>query len=142
MDNFALEPLQIHAARQELLACNARTALCGLTLTETDVEQLAQAHVDALRSTGRVEFGGGALQKLVYAFCDSPYLTQENYAQTLSELQEIFYCFKNESGERLSDDELIGAMKEVFDGRAQGSLEYLAGTSPEELCRRARSGWF
>jgi len=140
MDDFALEPLQVHAAQQELLACNGRTAPYGLTLTLTDIEELAQGHIDALRSAGRVEFGGGVLQKLVDAFCDSPYLTQDNYAQALSELQEIFYYYKGESMERLSDDDLIGAMKEVFDGRAQGSLEYLAGTSLEELCRRARGG--
>ena len=138
MDHFALEPLQIRAAEQELRMCNEHTAAFGLVLTEADIGQLAQGHVDALRSTGRVEFGGGVLQKLVDAFRDSPYITQENYAQTLSELQEIFYYFKNESMDRLSDDELIGAMKEVFDVQAQGSLEYLAGTALEELCRKTR----
>ena len=40
----------------------------------------------------------------------------------------------------MSDDELIEAMRDVFNGVAQGSLDYLAGTSLEELCRDARAG--
>ncbi|MPN09227.1 hypothetical protein SDC9_156516 [bioreactor metagenome] len=43
--------------------------------------------------------------------------------------------------ERISDDELIEFMKQVFDGKAQGSLEYLSGTSLEELCRNTRYGY-
>ncbi len=31
-------------------------------------------------------------------------------------------------------------MKSVFDGKAQGSLEYLAGTALENLCRILRGG--
>ena len=43
--------------------------------------------------------------------------------------------------DRISDDELIEFMKTVFDGRAEGSLDYLSGTSLEELCRYAREGY-
>jgi hypothetical protein len=72
-------------------------------------------------------------------FCDSPYIHSRNYEETLSELQDIFYYFKGEAMERLSDDELIGAMSKVFNGVAHGSLEYLAETSLEELCRKLRA---
>lgn len=34
-----------------------------------------------------------------------------------------------------TDDELIEIMVSVFNGRAQGSVEYLAGTSLDTLCR-------
>ena len=82
----------------------------------------------------RVRFTGYSL------FCDSPFLTRDNYAQTLAELQDAFYYFKNESEDRISDDELVELMRDVFNGRAQGSMEHLIGTSLEELCRWARGG--
>jgi hypothetical protein len=127
-------------AAQELRECNLFTGRYGLSLSEAQIERLVVRRFGALRDTGRVEFGEGILKKLIYAFCDSPYLFQENYEDTLLELQDSFYYFKGEADERLSDDELIGFMKQVFDGPAQGSLEYLSGTSLEELCRDARNG--
>ena len=42
--------------------------------------------------------------------------------------------------EQISDDELIEFMKREFDGKCQGSIEYLSGTSLEELCRGTRYG--
>jgi len=126
---------------QELRDCNALSGRYGLSLTERQIQNLVEKRFEALRNTGRVEFGGGILKKLIYAFCDSPYLFHEDYEDTLLELQDIFYYFKNESEDRISDDELIEFMKNTFDGKAQGSLEYLAGTSLEELSRGARYGY-
>ena len=93
------------------------------------------------------------IKKLIEAFCDSPYIMQNNYEETLEELQDIFYFFKEEAMEQISDDELIEFMKRDFDGKCQGSivvllengdlekiLEYLSGTSLEELCRGTRYG--
>ena len=137
-----LMPIQIQMANtiKELEACNHLSEQFGLSLTTDQMLRLAKSRFLALENTGRVEFGEGILKKLVFRFCDSPYLLQSNYEETLSELQEVFYYFKNESMERLSDDELLEAMKTVFDGKAQGSLEYLSGTSLENLCRIIRGG--
>ncbi len=132
--------LQLAAAGNELAASNSLSQRYGLSLTDAEIQTLAECRASALRDTGRVEFGGGVLPVLIYAFCDSPYLTRENYLDTLIELQDSFYYFKNESAGWLSDDELIEAMRNVFNGVAQGSLDYLAGTSLEELCRDARAG--
>lgn len=141
-NNFSLE---ISATREmtarELRDCNALTARFGLVLTEQEMKMLASAHENALRDTGRVAFGGGILKKLAETFCDSPFIAREAWADTLAELQDDFYYFKNDSGDRLSDDELIETMKRVFDGPAQGSLDYLSGTSLPELCRRARENF-
>ena len=134
--------MQMLMAVNELRECNKLTARFGLTLSETQIHSLVERRFNALLDTGRIEFGEGILQKLVYSFCDSPYLTQENYEETITELQDSFYYyFKNESMDRISDDELIEFMSAVFNGRAQGSLDYLSGTSLEELCRYARQGW-
>lgn len=141
-NHFLALPQQAQIANtiQELTACNELTSRYGLTLTPEQMLRLSQSRFQALKNTGRVEFGESILKKLVYAFCDSPYLTGSSYERTLCELQEIFYYFKNESLDALSDDELIDAMKSVFDGNAQGSLEHLSGTALENLCRMSRGG--
>ncbi|MEA4964545.1 MAG: DUF6323 family protein [Oscillospiraceae bacterium] len=142
-NSFDLTPrqMQLASAMQELRICNQFSEKYGLALSESEIQELVSCRAKALQDTGRVEFGGGVLPKLVYAFCDSPFLDQENYEAILAELQDAFYYFKNESVDRISDDELIDYMVQVFNGRAQGSAEYLTGTSLEELCRYARDGW-
>lgn len=141
-ENFPLLPLQmqINTAIQNLDTYNAISSQFNLSLTRQQVSRLIERRFQALKSTGRIEFGEGILKKLIIAFCDSPYITQKNYEEILGELQDIFYYFKNESGDTLSDDELIEAMNIVFDGRAQGSLEYLSGTALKNLCRMIRGG--
>lgn len=131
----------MQTAVEELRQCNAISGQFGLALSDPQIQALLKHRFSALRETGRMEFGQGILPKLIYAFCDSPYISQMDYEDILLELQDIFYYFKNESMEQISDEELIAFMKSVFDGRAQGSLEYLSGTSLTELCRYAREGW-
>jgi hypothetical protein len=119
VDHFALEPvrLQMLAAAEELYACNELTARFGLTLSEQQIQNLIARRFEALKNTGRIEFGGGVMKKLAYAFCDSPYVSQADYEETLSELTDSFYYFKNKSMDRLTDDELIEYMAAVFNGR-------------------------
>jgi len=124
----------------QLLRANQITVKYGLTLSDAQIQNLAARRIEALQSTGRVELGGGVLHKLATAFCDSPYIDQLNYEDTLSQLQDMFYAFKNESMDRIGDDELIDAMKKSFDGVCQGSLNYLRETEIEKLCRQARFG--
>ena len=139
MDEIYLIPMQqqMLAAQQELRDCNAYSVRFGLTLRENDIAELVAGRAEALRAAGRIEFGGGILPKLIRAFCDSPFIMQEDYAAMLAELQEAFYRFKNEATDRLTDDELIGLMVNAFNGRAQGSAEYLAEISLEALLRCA-----
>ena len=139
MDEMYLIPMQqqMSAARRELRECNAYSGRFGLTLRENEIAELAESRAEVLRASGRIEFGGGILPKLIRAFCGSPFIERENYAAVLAELQEIFYYFKNETRDRLTDDELIELMVRVFNGRAQGSAEYLAGLTSEALARIA-----
>lgn len=131
--------MQLSQARQELRCCEDLNRLHGLTLTEEDIAGLVEQRGQVLRATGRVEFGGGILPKLIRAFCDSPYVDRDSYAGILGDLQEAFYYFKSESADRFSDDDLIGFMVRVFNGEAAGSAELLTGISLEELCRWARN---
>jgi hypothetical protein len=126
---------------QELKECNEFTGQFGLSLSGGQIQNLVERRFEALGSTGRVEFGDGITKKLIREFCDSPYIMQENYEETILELQDSFYYFKNESEDRITDDELIAFMRRHFDTTCQGSLEYLSGTTLEDLCRNTRYGY-
>lgn len=127
-------------SRQAILACNEVSGRYGLALTEGEAEELLEGRSAALKAAGRVELGGGILPRLIRVFCSSPYLGRDNYAAALGELQEVFYYYKSECFDRFTDDELLELMAAVFNGRAQGSVDFLAGTSLDALCRYARSG--
>ena len=91
-----------------------------------------------LKEQQRIEFGEGILPKLIFTFCDSPYIYQDNYVDTIIRLQEIFYSYKNEVMDELTDDELLDFMKKAFDGECKGSLEYLEETALEQYARNVR----
>ena len=139
--SLVLQDIQKKQAVIELKKCNELTLKYGLTLSNEDINELIENRFKSLKDTGRIEFSEGVLKKIIEAFCDSPYIMQENYKDTLLELQESFYFFKNEAMDQIADDELIEFMKIHFDGECQGSLEYLSGTTLEELCRNTRYGF-
>lgn len=121
-------------------AANDYTKRFGLMLTDEDAALLLNERKEVLKNQQRVEFGEGILSRLIFAFCDSPFIYQDNYTDTLGRLQDIFYFYKNESLDGIPDDELIAFMKAEFDGPCQGSLDYLEDTGLEKLARRARFG--
>lgn len=141
MNEIQIRKIQLEAAKEEIRCCNELNHLHGLNLTEADITELVELRGHALRQTGRIEFGGGVLPKLIRSFSKSPYVDTYNYAATLGDLQDAFYYFKNESGDLFSDDELIEFMERVFNGQAHGSAEVLTTISLEELCRWARNGF-
>jgi hypothetical protein len=128
---------QTTALTEQLYECNTLTQRYGLRLSETQIAALCRARVDALVESGRVEFGVGALPALIYAFCDSPYIAHEDYCATLCALQDLFYQFKNELGTALSDEELITAMVQIYNGKVQGSLDALENVTVGDLYRAA-----
>ena len=127
-------------AMRDILRCNEETEAYGLVLTQEQALELVETRSIALKDTGRIEFGEGVIGKLIRAFSDSPYLTPRNYASTLHSLVEIFYAYKNETLDRLSDDELIGFLRSGFDMPCQGSIELLAGTVLDWFARAVRNG--
>lgn len=126
---------------QELLDCNDMTIHYGLSLSAQQIQNLIEKRFQALKDTGRIEFGQGVLVKIITEFCNSPYITQDNYEDTIMELQDSFFYFKNESIDQVSDEELILTMKRYFDGICQGSLDRLSDTTLEDLCRGIRYGY-
>ena len=86
----------------------------GLRLSPEAYERLGEERRRALRETRRLELGEGILPALMLAFCDSPYLSQDRWEESLGELQSLFYQFKNETRDALPDAELIAAGYEPF----------------------------
>lgn len=125
----------------KILKCNEFTAKYGLTLTEKQAMNLVETRFRSLKENGRIEFGTGIIDKIIKEFCDSPFLNKSNYEETLQELIQIFYYYKNETLDKLSDDELIKYMKKAFDGPCQGSLELLSGTELYRIARNIRFGY-
>ncbi|WP_236896441.1 DUF6323 family protein [Clostridium beijerinckii] len=110
---------------EEILQCNEETVEYGLKLSEENVKEIVEIRSEALSKNGRVEFGGGIIKQIISTFCDSPYISQYNYIETIEELIETFYYYKNETIEEIGDIELINLMKGYFDNECQGSLELL-----------------
>ena len=141
-NNFMLIPAVIinKLVILEIINCNEITSRYGLILSQAKAKELVETRAEALSNNGRIEFAGGVINKLIIKFCDSPFLSQFNYATTLNELIETFYYFKNETLDEISDDELISFMKKYFDQNCQGSIELLQNRELEVLARNIRYG--
>ncbi len=125
----------------KVLETNQYTQKFGLVLSEEDAKLLAEGRVDALKKEQRVEFGQGILPKIVHAFCDSPYMMQEHYRDDLMRLQDIFYLYKNEMMDLITDDELLEFMREQFDEVCYGDFDYLEGTCLDIFAQAIRAGY-
>ena len=137
---FSQNALLERQSTQALLALNEETSAHGLRLTEDQALSLVHTREESLKKTGRVEFGGGVIERLIRAFCDSPYLSQDNYVETLHALVDLFYEFKNETLDLLSDAELVSFMKQAFDGACAGSIDMLAWQALPALAQHLHEG--
>lgn len=125
---------------KEIIQCNDLTIKYGLRLTEQQANELVETRNQVLNANGRVEFSGGVIHKIIQEFCDSPYISKDNYVETIQELIEIFYFYKNETEDLVSDDDLIHFMQNAFNHKCQGSLELLSGRELDKLANNLRYG--
>gem|GEM_PF-127644 len=125
----------------ELLEINQKTNHFGLSLTPEEAKELMVSRNKSLQRYQRVEFGRSVLEKLIFEFCDSQHINQDNYVEMIEELQDIFYGFKNEVKDRMTDDELLNFMKEQFETVCQGDLSYLSETCLPRLAAAIRAGY-
>lgn len=114
-------------AADKILACNDEIGKYGLVLTKQQALALVQTRTNALKENKRIELNGGIVDKLILAFCDSPYIGKDTYEGTLHELINLFYDLKNNTWDTISDDNIIEFMKNAFNNRCGGSLELLSG---------------
>lgn len=125
----------------KVMETNEMSARYGLALTEQEAELLVSERTQTLRAERRVEFGPGILPRVIEEFCDSDFIDQNNYVDTLIRLQEIFYLYKNEMHDEISDEELLHFMKEQFEEVCFGDLGYLEGTCLRIFAEAVRAGY-
>lgn len=125
----------------QVLETNQYTQKYGLVLSEEDAQIIVEERKNTLKTEKRVEFGQSILPQLIYEFCDSYYISQESYKETIIRLQDIFYLYKNEMMDELTDNELIHFMKEQFETVCHGDLDYLEGTCLDIFSQAVRSGY-
>ncbi|OJU15033.1 MAG: hypothetical protein BGN88_03145 [Clostridiales bacterium 43-6] len=142
-DHFliAMQELQNEREVTALTSLNEDTIDYRLTLTHTQIREIIQHKNETLKNLGRVEIGSSVVNKIITAFCDSSYINQREYAQILNELTETFFLYKNETMDRISDDDLIEIMKEGYEGICGGSIELLQGKVLEALVQRIKFGF-
>ena len=127
------------SAAAKIMRCNETTGRYGLTLSSESVKALLKIRAEVLVRTGRVEFEGGVIEKIIFEFCDSPYITQDNYSDIMEELIDIFYTFKSETLDAVDDDESIVFMKKDFDTSCEGSIDLLR-EDMDTVARHIRGG--
>ncbi len=125
----------------DLVARNENSAQYQLSLTKEQAQQLVESKNQSLRKYERLELGESILGKLVEAFMDSQYVDQRNYLETLTVLQDLFYQYKNECMDLVSDEELIEFMREQFETVCYGDLDYLGRTCLERFKDAVKAGW-
>lgn len=133
--------LQQQNQLDKVIKTNQTTERFGLALTEQDARLILEERKNSLMEQKRVEFGEGIVTKIIYEFCDSSYIDQNNYVSTILRLQEIFYLFKNEMMDEITDDELLHFMKEQFENTCFGDLEYLESTCLAIFSQAIRAGY-
>lgn len=125
----------------EVQKTNQYTQQFGLALSDEDTQLLLAEKNAVLKAQRRVEFGQGILPQIIYAFCDSSFISQGDYVDTLIRLQEIFYLYKNEMQDEITDEELLNFMREQFEAVCYGDLNYLESTCLDIFAQAVRAGY-
>lgn len=125
----------------DLMGTNQTAERFGLVMSKEDAELVLQERLKTLKTQRRVEFGAGIVPKIIDEFCDSDFIQQKNYVETIIRLQEIFYLYKNEMQDEITDDELLHLMKEQFENICFGDLDYLEGTCLNQFAQAIRAGY-
>lgn len=136
-----LEEMNRQNLVRQVLETNCYTQKYGLVLRKEDAALLAQERANVLKAERRVEFGPSIMPKIIYMFCDSSYVDQDNYCDSLARLQEIFYQYKNEMEDEITDDELLEFMREQFENVCYGDFGYLEGTCLDIFAQAIRAGY-
>lgn len=140
MENW-MEQMNGQMWLEQVRETNQYTEKYGLTLSPEDTEILLAEKRQILKKERRVEFGESLLPRIIYTFCDSSYISQDEYVDTLVRLQEIFYLYKNEMQDEITDEELLNFMKEQFETVCFGDLQYLEGTCLDLFAQAIRAGY-
>ena len=137
--NFGLSLIKTAEDRkfiEQLVDLNVKAQNYGLIINESIAREIAILRGEALVENERVEINSDAVARLTSAFLESRYINQEDLAQTIGEIMNIFYHIKNETENLISDDDLISEMLKVFVETCFGSLEIMQSKGLEKILRK------
>lgn len=123
-----------------LLEINSTTQKYGLVVTEDIAREITEARQTALKENDRVDFNPDTSVRLVKAFSESYYITQDTFSETIGEMLDLFYFIKNETNNAISDDEIIKEMLTVFNETCFGVMEVMQSKGLEKILRKHKFG--
>lgn len=126
-ENFSLDVIRNESQKEisKIIECNEFLEKYGLKITPEDVKVIIEKRNEALKKSGRIETSNEIVSRLIKEFCDSSYISNENFLETINELIEAFYYYKTETKNKISDEELIKFMREHYEKTANGYISYL-----------------
>lgn len=116
--NIILSSLQnqdIVISKNEILKINEESSAYGLILTPKDVEEIIKSRGYTLKTYGRIDLNMDVTKKLINKIYKSQYTDKDDYVETINDLQDIFYYLKNETLDKISDDEIIDLISEFYE---------------------------
>ena len=129
-DNFGITNIEKNEIKS-ILYKNIILSEFGITVSEQEAKELIAIRNDALKRNGRIEFRHDIIEKLIFAFCDSRCINNEDFVEGVGEFVDMFYYFRNETN--VSDDEIISAMRMTFD-KYNGSEEMVESRTLDMVC--------
>ncbi len=126
-ENLSLDVIKNESQKEisKIIECNEFLKKYGLKITAEDVKVIIEKRNEALKKSGRIETSNEIVSRLIKEFCDSSYISNENFLETINELIEAFYYYKTETKNKISDEELIRFMREHYEKTANGDISYL-----------------
>ena len=104
----------------------------GCNLSNREVEEVVRTEAAYLAESGRVCFGEGVSARLIRAFSDSAYFTGDA-ANTLMDLVESFYELRDDLPAQVTDQEIVEALRDCFNGEAAGDVGLALSLSKDSL---------
>ena len=129
-DNFRIANVEKNEIKS-IVDKNIILSEFGITVSEQEVKELIAIRNEALKRNRRIEFKHDIIEKLIFAFCDSRCINNEDFVERVGEFVDMFYYFRNETN--VSDDEIISAMRRAFD-KYNGSEEMVESRTLDMIC--------
>lgn len=124
----------------ELMELNKTTEEYGIVLSGKDCAEIAEFRTAALAENERIEIGIGAVKRIIEEFCESGYVSQKNFKETVEGLLECFYTIKSETDDKVSDDEAMEFLKYLFETEAGGDINKLYDSEAFDIFISRQSG--
>ncbi|NMS90340.1 hypothetical protein HGQ85_10380 [Clostridioides difficile] len=116
--------------KNELLDTNKESKEYGLVLSEVDVKDIITSRNYTLKGYGRIELDIKVTKQLIENIYKSQFTNMDDYLEAINDMQEIFYYLKNETNDKISDDEIIEMLDELYE-KFSGNLDNVRGEADE-----------